>query len=371
MTIIDDQGNSCVDLVAALSSCLGHRHPNVVEAIKRASDQNLGTAFDRLDSDWHRELAEDCASFDHCQLVSSATDANEVAFRIARSAFGTERYRVITLLGSDHGDSVAMRSAGGRIQSQGFDGPVVAGYRHVVPANIGALTKAIDATTAAICIAPVDWNKGGEAFDVDYLKAIASLCQERELLFIIDETRIPPGIGGTLFFHGRAEISADILTASAGWCGGLAGGMTFINSSTLATLKQREDLNLDWLHHQPDSPLLRATISVTSSVIANEQWLGRVAETVDIWAAMLDDVTSGFDFVRSCVHAGLWTTIELDLPAVDAAMRSFANGLRLLVTGETTLLICPPITATGDSLLEAIEPLRRTFESLERETTPS
>lgn len=371
MTLIDDHGNTCVDLVAGLASTLGHRHASIVAAIKRTCESNLGTALDRLNSDWHLGLGEAVAEFEHCHLSASANDANEFAFRVARSAFGKDRYRVITLLGSDHGDTFSLRSASGRIPGQGFDGPVAAGYRHVRPADITALTKAIDPMTAAICISPFDWNQGGEAFDIDYLKAAESLCRERDLLFMIDETRVPPGVGGTLFFHGRAEVSADIVTVSAGWCGGLPGGMTFIHSRTLASLQSREGFPLDWLRHQPDLPLLREVISATASTIQNDHLLGGIDEAVDVWAATLDELTSGFDFVRGCVHAGLWTTIELDLPAVDVATRAFADGLRLLVTGETTLLICPPITATGDRLLEAIEPLRRAFESLERETTTS
>lgn len=371
MTLIDDQGKTCVDLVAGLASSLGHRHANIVAAIKRSCEANLGTVLDRLDFDWHLALGDALAEFEHCHLNASANEANEFAFRVARSAFGEDRYRVITLLGSDHGDTFSLRSASGRIQGQGFDGPVAVGYRHVKPADITALTKAIDPMTAAICIAPVDWNQGGEAFDIEYLKAVESLCRERDLLFMIDETRVPPGVGGTLFFHGRAEVSADIVTAASGWCGGLPGGMTFIHSRALASLQAREGLSLDWLQHQADLPLLREVVFATASTIQSDHLLGGIDEAVDIWAATLDELTSGFDFVRGCVHAGLWTTIELDLPAADVATRAFADGLRLLVTGETTLLICPPITATGDSLLEAIEPLRRAFESLERETTTS
>jgi acetylornithine/succinyldiaminopimelate/putrescine aminotransferase len=71
------------------------------------------------------------------------------------------------------------------------------------------------------------------------------------------------------------------------------------------------------------------------------------------------------------VHAGLWTTIELDLPATDVAKMARREGLMLTVTSDTSLLLCPPLNVTDSSLFEAIEPLRRILESIERETTSS
>ncbi len=370
MTFFDDQGNQTVDLIAGLASCLGHRHPAVLAAIKSACDADLGACHPLSAYPPHPypphpnplpritwgEGAFD--AFSNRQLTASANEANELALRIARSTFGGEKYRVITLLGSDHGDTFALRSASGRPEGQGFDGPVAAGYRHVMPGDMAALTKAIDDKTAAVYLAPVDWNRGGEPLDSEYLVAVETLCREHELLLVLDETRIPPGVGGTWFFHQRGGIAPDIVTAAAGWTGGLPGGIVL----------SHDPAN----HHAADRlPLLQAIVNATERTVINEKLLAKIVETADTWAAMLDEIVSGFDFVRGCVHAGLWTTIELDLPAVDVANSAIAAGLRLQVSGETQLLICPPINVSGDRLLESMEPLRHALELIERETVSS
>ncbi|MGV3485652.1 MAG: aminotransferase class III-fold pyridoxal phosphate-dependent enzyme [Planctomycetaceae bacterium] len=369
LNLIDEQGKTFTDLTAGRSSCLGHRHPAVCKAIQAACETHLGAAADRLDIDWHQGLGEPFAGFARCELAASANEANEWALRLARAALGRDRYRVITLLGSDHGDTYLLRSASGRTQRQGLDGPVAPGFRHVAPAKVDAIVKAIDAQTAAVCLSPVDWNRGGEALDAEYLVAVESLCRERDLLLIIDETRIPPGAGGSWFFHQRAKVTPDIVTASAGWTGGLPGGLTLVSSRVSDRLDALEGEDRESLWPPPrDFALLRQVITATAASVTDEQWLQRLDETADAWAAMLDEAIAGFDFVRGCTSAGLWTTIEFDLPAADVVNRSRAAGLCLEATGDTTVLICPPVNVTGDTLFEAIQSLRNALESIERET---
>lgn len=372
MTLADVHGKTYIDLIAGLASCLGHRHPAVCEAMRAACDSHLGAPLDRLPEDWHHALGVPFVAFDHCHLTASANDANELALRLARTHAEGDRYRVITLLGSDHGDTLALRSASGRAAAQRWDGPVAAGYRHVVPGDAAAIEKVIDENTAAICLSPVDWNRGGEALDTEYLVAIELLCREHGLLLVMDETRVPPGVGGSWFFHQRAEVAPDIVTASAGWTGGLPGACVLFGarvSDKFAALGPPPAA--PWLPSQQDMPLLRMILTATARTLTSEQLLHRIGETADAWAAMLDEAVAGFDFIRGCVSAGLWTTIELDLPAIELADTLLAAGLRLQATGDTTVLICPPVNATGESLLDAIQPLRDALESIERATTSS
>jgi acetylornithine/succinyldiaminopimelate/putrescine aminotransferase len=112
---------------------------------------------------------------------------------------------------------------------------------------------------------------------------------------MIDETRVPPGVGGTWHFHQRAGITPDVLTVSAGWTGGLPGAMTLVGSRLESKISSSSTR---------DYPLVRAHIEATARVIQEEKLLQGIDETADAWAAMLDELASGFDFIRGCVHAG-------------------------------------------------------------------
>lgn len=360
MFYVDRQGKRCVDLAAGLVSCLGYQHPAIVNAITQACQSPLASPTQSEDRPLSERLGEPFETFASSHLFASANEANEFALRVVRSHFGGDRYRVISLLGSDHGDTFLLRSLGGRIEQQGSDGPVAAGFRHVMPGEIDALTKAIDDSTAAVCISPVNWNRGGEAFDGEYLAGVEAVCREKNLLLVVDETKIPPGVGGQWFFHQRAGLTPDLVTLSAGWFGGLAGGLALVGDQV------RHNQSLHQCFRMQE-----AIAAATAKTLRDGKQLQSLDETADAWAAMLDELAGGFDFIRECVHAGLWTTIEVDLPAAEVAHQAQREGVQVRVTGDSHLLCCPPVNVTDDDLLEAIDPLRRILESIERETTSS
>lgn len=373
MWYIDRQGKRCVDLAAGLVSCLGYQHPAIVNAIAQASQSPLASPSQSEDRPLSERLGEPFGTFASSHLFASANEANEFALRVVRSQFGGNRYRVISLLGSDHGDTFLLRSLGGRIEQQGSDGPVAAGFRHVMPGDIDALTKAIDDCTAAVCLSPVNWNRGGEAFDGEYLAGVEAVCREKNLLLVVDETKIPPGVGGQWFFHERAGLSPDLVTLSAGWFGGLLGGLALVGDHVRLSDKSLSG-SPGLLHNQSLGRcchMQELLAAATAKVLRDDKSLQSLDETADAWAAMIDELAGGFDFVRECVHAGLWTTIEVDLPAAEVAHQAQREGLRMCVTGDSHLLCCPPVNVTDDDLLEAIDPLRRILESIERETTSS
>ncbi len=345
----DDQ--PMIDLVAGLLSCLG----SLESPTTFVGDESISQIDAKM-------------GVNRSWLTMSADDANELALRLARAQFGGDRYRVITLLGSQHGETHLLRSASGRPESQSFDGPVAAGFRHVRPGDIAALTKMIDASSAAICLSPVDWNAGGVPFETEYLAAVAALCHQRDLLLMIDETRIPPGISGHWFLHQRSDLTPDLVTASAGWTAGLPGGIVGCGprvAERAGELDRSNATNSMAGHLQ----LLRQRVLSTAQAIERQNILSQVNQTADIWAAMLDELVAGFDFVRAYVQVGLWTTIHFDLPASDVVAEAKKFGINVLATDETTILLCPPTNVTGDELLELIGPLRGTLESLELQTT--
>src|SRR5690606_32202008 len=140
-------------------------------------------------------------------LLPSAAQANEWAIRIARTLAAdreenqSSRYRIITLLGSDHGDTLACRSASGQVAGQAVGGPLAAGFQHVAPGDLRGLSKAVDTNTAAVLLSPVDWNRGGEPLPAEYLTEVRQLCDTHAALLIVDETRLPPAVSGQWFFH--------------------------------------------------------------------------------------------------------------------------------------------------------------------------
>jgi len=409
--IVGADGDTTIDLAAALASCLGHRHPDVVAAITAACQSDLGIAFTPADPGQLVSLGEPFSDFRFAQVVSSASEANECAIRIARyvgqlsggqlsggqsddgrggkgEGGSAERFRIVTVLGGYHGDTLACRSAGGRFEDQTANLPLVGGFRHVAASDARALAKAVDAQTAAVLIAPVDWAAGGEPLAADYLRQVRQICDDSGALLIVDETRLPPAISGHWFFHQAAGITADVVTASAGWTGGLAGGLVLVGESVPpgavvgAPLRQEQESEKNARHAATllppsgaaglppdDFAVLREIVAATAAAVIRMGGPESVEAAATRWAEGWDTLAEGFEFVDRVSTLGLWAMVRFDLPSVDVQNAAAAESIRLLRSGETSLVACLPMM-TGDENAEEMifRRLRLALETIERQT---
>lgn len=374
-------GGPVIDLVAALASSVGHRHERVVDAMRRVIESFPGHGG--LPASWlvkpKRAAAVDdlslmspFAGFSSLEILPSADSANDAAIVAARSlahAKGSARYRIITPLGSDFGQTLACRSASGRPESQGGLGPMVAGFRCVPAGDIRAIEKGIDDQTAAIMLAPVDWHRGGAPWDEDYLAKIRELCDASDLLMILDETRLPPAVTGHWHHHQVHGISPDLLTLSAGWTGGLPGGI-LLTSAHLSPGNEPKPAaspltgGSGWV-------LLEEAVRATAEAIIDAGGPDAVEAIAGPWADGLRELVEAFEFLVEVESVGLWSVVRTDVDARTIANKCLAAGVQLAVTGETSLLTAPPITLTPSQALDALAKIRDGLEMLERETIES
>ena len=374
-------GGSVIDLVAALVSSVGHRHERVVEAMRGVIETFPGQGG--LPPSWlvkpKRAAAVDDLSlmapfvgFSSLEILPSADSANDAAIVAARSlahAKGNARYRIITPLGSDFGHTLSCRSASGRFESQAALGPMVAGFRCVPAGDIRAIEKGIDDQTAAIMLAPVDWHRGGAPWDEDYLPKIRELCDASDLLMILDETRLPPAVTGHWHHHQVHGISPDLLTLSAGWTGGLPGGIV-LTAAQLAAGNETKPAASP-LSGGSGLVLLEEVVRATADAILDAGGPDAVAAIAGPWADGLRELVEAFEFLVEVESVGLWSVVRTDIDARTIATKCLAAGVQVAVTGETSLLTAPPITLNPSQALDALAKIRDGLEMLERETIES
>ena len=386
-------GQTALDLTAAMASCLGHRHPAVIEAVQSAAESHLGCGPPLPTANLAgplpgtidpSSLGGPFPDFAAVWLQPSAAEANELAIRIARSSPRENRgdgradpstpdlpYRIITLLGADHGDTLACRSAGGRFAAQLDLGPLAAGFRHVAPGDLRGLEKAIDGQTAAIMLAPVDWSRGGISLDAAYFDQIRQLCDAHRLWLIVDETRLPAAISGEWFYHQSQGWSADLVTASAGWTGGLPGGLVLASAALAQQLPGVADGKPSTDAQAADYPLLSQVVAATAATVAALGGPRSADQLAADWSQRLGELVTGFEFVADVSTVGLGTILRFDIAAAEVVDACAGVGLRMIATDETTALICLPLTVTTDQIDTILNRLAQGLESIERETIES
>ena len=207
-------------------NALGHSHPKFVAALKAQAEKLLHTSslyYIENQARLAQELVErTCA--DRAFFCSTGAEANEGALKLAKIYFykrGLDKYEVISLDNSFHGRTLATVAATGQEKYQKPYRPNVPGFSQVEPNTFAALEARVTDKTAAIILEPIQGEGGVHPLDIEYLKKVRQLCDERDIVLIFDEVQTGMGRCGELFCYMTTGVEPDIFTAAKALGGGV------------------------------------------------------------------------------------------------------------------------------------------------------
>ncbi|MBT8367332.1 MAG: aspartate aminotransferase family protein, partial [Deltaproteobacteria bacterium] len=169
---------------------------------------------------------------------NSGAEANEAAIKLARKFFNdrgeADRYRIITMVRSFHGRTLATLSATGQEKiKKGFD-PVLQGFDFVPFNDIEALRARISPATCAVMLEPIQGEGGVRCPDENYLNTVRQICDDTGALLIFDEIQTGMGRTGKLFAYQHFGIEPDIMTLAKALANGLPIGAMLARESITA-----------------------------------------------------------------------------------------------------------------------------------------
>ncbi|AFR25842.1 acetylornithine transaminase protein [Bartonella quintana RM-11] len=221
--LVSDKGERYLDFTSGISvNALGYAHPKLVDTLKIQAGK-LWHVSNLFQSPEQEALAARlCAnSFaDKVFFCNSGAEALECAFKTARHYHYTSghptRIEIITFEGAFHGRTLATLAATGHEKYlEGF-GPKVDGFIQIPFCDESALRNAINKNTAAILIEPIQGEGGIRTVPREYLSFLRKICNDNNLLLILDEVQTGIGRTGKLFAYEWSAITPDILTLAKG-----------------------------------------------------------------------------------------------------------------------------------------------------------
>lgn len=222
--ILDTKGDAYLDCLGGFGVfSLGHRCPEVVQAVKRQLDLMPLSAKLMFDSST-AELAEKLAlitpgDLQYTFFCNSGAEAVEVALKIARLSMG--RPGIISAYNSFHGNSMESFAIAGR-EAFKEAGKHLLPQKKIVPfGQLEPLRRAIDEETAAIIIEPIQAEGGVIVPPYGYLTGLRKICDEYQILLILDEVHTGLGRTGYMFACDGEEVFPDILTLAEALGGGI------------------------------------------------------------------------------------------------------------------------------------------------------
>lgn len=240
-------GKQYVDFISGIAvSSLGHRHPKVVEAVKKQVDRHLhvmvyGEFIQEPQSAYAELLTSQLPdSLDRVYFVNSGTEANEGALKLAKKHTG--RHKFVAFNHGYHGDTHGSLSVTGRDVYRDPYLPLLPDV-HFLDFNSFTNLKAIDEETAAVIMEPIQGEGGIIPAEKKWLQAVRQRCDDVGALLIFDEIQTGFYRTGGLFAFQRYQVTPDIMCLAKAMGGGMPMGAFVSSSEIFESFKYDPPLN--------------------------------------------------------------------------------------------------------------------------------
>ena len=284
-------------------------------------------------------------------FCNSGAEANECAVKCARKyshdKYGDGRYNIVTLENSFHGRSMATLSATGQASMHVHFGPFLDGFKYAKANDFDALSALCDGTVCAVMLELVQGEGGVNPLKEEYVAKIAKLCDERDILLIIDEVQTGNGRTGTLYAFMQYNIIPDIVTTAKGLAGGLPLGACMMGEKVEDTLSAGSHGSTFG-----GNPICAAgAVSILSRI--DDKLLDEVREKSVYIISQLQSAKG----VRSVSGLGLMIGIEIEKDAKEVAAECLKKGV-IVLTAKTKIRLLPPLNIKMQELEQAITILK-------------
>ncbi|NGO42394.1 ornithine--oxo-acid transaminase [Streptomyces ureilyticus] len=361
----DVEGRRYLDMLAGYSALnFGHRHPALIEAAHRQLDQ-LTLTSRAFHNDKLAQFAESLAELTGQDMVlpmNTGAEAVESGIKVARKwayevkGVPADRATIVVADGNFHGRTTTIVSFSTDESARTGFGPFTPGFRIVPYNDLAALEAAVDETTAAVLIEPIQGEAGVLIPDDGYLAGIRELTRRAGCLFIADEIQSGLGrTGRTLAVEHEAVVPDMVLLGKA-----LGGGIVPVS----AVVARREVLGVlrPGEHGSTfgGNPLAAAVGSAVVELLGTGEFQRRAAElgvTLREGLAALEGKG-----VRGFRARGLWAGVDVD-PAIgtgrEISERLMREGILVKDTHGSTIRLAPPLTITDGELRSALGTLEK------------
>ncbi|HOG24203.1 MAG: Acetylornithine aminotransferase [Candidatus Omnitrophica bacterium ADurb.Bin292] len=347
-------------------SALGHCPPPVMNAIKRQARTLIHIPNNFLNMK-QAELASVISKASYPARVffcNSGAEANEGAIKFAKK-YGSEtgRHEIITMKRSFHGRTLAAMTATGQEKfHHGFE-PLMEKFLYADFNDLDSVKRLITPRTVAIMLEPIQGEGGIHVAKPEFMEGLRKLCDEKDMLLILDEVQTGMGRTGKMFayqhYHG---IEPDILTLSKALGGGVPIGAFVVNR------KIRKEVLSAGMHGSTfgGSPLVCAASLAVFKTIRKEKLLAHAVKMGKLLMAELEKMRKKYPVIEETRGRALMVALKLKEPSAPYAQEARAQGLLVNSTQGDVLRLLPALTVSAKEIRKAMGILNRVFEKLSR-----
>ncbi|EFL89823.1 aspartate aminotransferase family protein [Ahrensia sp. R2A130] len=354
-----NEGDEYLDFAAGIAvNALGHCHPKLIEALTEQA-QTLWHVSNLFESPQQEKLARRLCEntfADRVFFTNSGTESMECAFKTARRYHyengAPERVNIITFSGAFHGRSLAAITAGGNEKYMTGFGPATGGFVHLPFGDHEALKAAVDETTAAILIEPIQGEGGIRTVPHQCLRGLREMCDEHGILLIYDEVQCGAARTGKFFAHQWIEgAEPDIMAVAKGIGGGFPMGAC-LASEKVGTAMGPGTHGTTY----GGNPLAMAVGNAVLDVVLEDGFMQSVQDKGIIFKQKLAALADSYpDLIEGVRGDGLIQGFKCRATNLDVVAAFREQNLLSVPAGDNVVRLMPPLIVSEDELSEAVD----------------
>jgi len=362
--LIDEDGTRYLDFASGIAvNLLGHSHKGLIEAIQRQAE-TLMHVSNLYGSPQGEKLAQqlvDNTFADTVFFTNSGAEAVEGAIKAARAyhqnageAGDKNRFELITFANAFHGRTMATISASNQTKMHHGFSPLLDGFKYAEFDDLESARALIGPHTAGFLVEPIQGEGGIRPASDGFMKGLRALCDEHDLMLVLDEVQCGVARTGKLYAHEHYGIEPDILATAKGLGGGFPLG------AVIATEKAARGMTFG-THGSTygGNPLAMAAGSAVFDAVANEAFLAEVTEKGERLRTRLEQFIGNYPELFQLVRGkGLMLGLKMKVESRPFFVHLRDNHQLLTVAaGDNTLRVIPPLVISDAEIDEFFEKL--------------
>jgi acetylornithine/N-succinyldiaminopimelate aminotransferase len=350
----DAEGTKYLDFIAGYG-CLnvGHSNKLVVEAIKKQVVkliQSSNIYYNEQQVMLAKKLCEVSGFGEKVFFANSGTESIEGAIKLVRKYstdnYDQDRYEIITFKKSFHGRTLGALAATAQTEKQKLYEPLLQGFKYAELNNMDSVEKLINEKTCAIMLEPVQGEGGIFPADKEFLKDLRDLCNEKGIIFVLDEIQTGFGRTGKMFAYQNYGIYPDVLVLAKS----LGGGMPI---GAIVTKESIADCFGPGSHGSTfggNAASCAAGLAVINYILDKKLDV-RASKLGNYFINELMKMNNKYSVIKQVRGMGLMIGVEFNEPVAEKIMLDALNDKIVInKVSDNTLRFLPPLIITKSNI---------------------
>ena len=365
--LYDTDGKEYLDFAAGIAVCaLGYGNKEYNDALKAQIDKLLHTSnlYYNVPTIEAAKKALAASQMDRIFFTNSGTEAIEGAIKAAKkyayTRDGHAGHEIIAMKHSFHGRSIGALSVTGNAHYQEPFAPLMPGVKFAEFNNLESVKELVTDKTCAIIMETVQGEGGIYPATKEFMEGVRKLCDEHDILLILDEIQCGMGRTGEMFAWQHYGVKPDIMTsAKALGCGVPVGAFLMTEKVAEKSLKPGDHGTT-----YGGNPFVGAAVDKVLEMMERDHITDHVKEITPYLEEKLDELVASYDFLTARRGLGLMQGVVSEKPVGQIAAKALEEGLIVITAGSDVLRFVPPLIIEKQHVDEMIGKLKKALDQM-------